>query len=71
MALDWAEFSANGYFPGRELGPAASPLLVSPALNFHPTNECILYYFSPGIPVERVGVGLEWRKELKSDVPLR
>jgi hypothetical protein len=25
----------------------------------------VLRYFSPQIPVERVGVGLEWRKELR------
>jgi hypothetical protein len=40
-------------------------LLVSPALDFHPSNERVLRYFSPHIPVERIGVGLEWRKELK------
>jgi hypothetical protein len=40
-------------------------LLVSPALDLHPSNERVLRYFSPRIPVERIGVGLEWRKELK------
>jgi hypothetical protein len=40
-------------------------LLVAPALDFHPSNECVLRYFSPGVPVERIGVGLEWRKQLK------
>jgi hypothetical protein len=64
--LDRAEFSANGYFPGRELiAEAPRLLLVAPALEFHPSNECILRYFAPGIEVERIGVGLEWRKELK------
>ena len=29
-----------------------------------PMNACC-DYFSPGIPVERVGVGLQWRRELK------
>ena len=64
--LERGEFSLNGYFPGREL--ARQPprlLLVSPALDFHPSNERILRYFSPHVPVERLGVGLEWRKELK------
>ena len=64
--LDRREFCANGYFPGLEL--RAEPprlLLVSPALEFHPSNERVLRYFSPDIAVERVGVGLEWQKGLK------
>ena len=64
--LDRREFSAHGYFPGMEL--RAEPprlLLVSPALDFHPSNERVLRYISPGIEVERVGVSLEWQKELK------
>jgi hypothetical protein len=64
--LERRDFQANGYFPGRELVPEAPRLiLVSPALDVHPTNERVLRYFSPQIPVERIGVGLEWRKELK------
>jgi hypothetical protein len=70
MRVQWhverREFQAKGYFPGRELlMEPARLLLVSPALDFHPSNECVLRYFSPRIPVERVGVGLQWRKELK------
>jgi hypothetical protein len=64
--LDRGEFSANAYFPGIE--PRNQPprlLLVSPALDFHPSNERVLRYFSPSIPVERIGVGLDWRRELK------
>ena len=64
--LERREFQANGYFPGRELlREPARLLLVSPALDIHPSNERVLRYFSPQIPVERVGVGLEWRRELK------
>jgi len=60
------EFQANGYFPGRELRPEPPRLLlVSPALDFHSSNERVLRYLSPRVPVERLGVGLEWRKELK------
>jgi len=60
------EFQANGYFPGRELRREPPRLLlVSPALDMHPSNERVLRYFSPKISVERMGVGLEWRKELK------
>ena len=70
MRVQWHvernEFQANGYFPGRELlREPPRLLLVSPALDFHPSNERVLRYLSPQIPVERVGVGLEWRKELK------
>src|SRR5579862_3170790 len=70
MRVKWhverREFQANGYFPGLELRQELPRLLlVSPAMDFHSANECILRYFSPQIPVERLGVGLEWRKELK------
>ena len=74
MRVQWhverREFQANGYFPRGEIGrellrEPPRLLLVSPALDFHPSNERVLRYFSPRIPVERIGVGLEWRKELK------
>jgi hypothetical protein len=74
MRVRWhaerGEFQSHGYFPysesGRELLRQAPRLvLVAPALDFHPSNERVLRYFSPAIPVERVGVGLQWRKELK------
>jgi hypothetical protein len=64
--LDRDEFSPNGYFPGMTLlSEPPRLLLVSPALEFHPTTETILSYFSPEIDVERVGVGIEWRKGLQ------
>lgn len=60
------EFERNGYFPGLDLRQEPPRLLlVSPAMDFHSANECVLRYFSLQIPVERLGVGLEWRKELK------
>ncbi|MGP0070513.1 MAG: hypothetical protein ACLPWF_01080 [Bryobacteraceae bacterium] len=70
MRVQWHverdEFRARGYFPSQELlREPPRLLLVSPALDFHPSNERVLRYFSSRIPVERVGVGLEWRKELK------
>jgi hypothetical protein len=40
-------------------------LLVAPALEFHPTTEAILRFFSPEIEVERIGLGVEWRERLK------
>lgn len=64
--LDRREFSGRGYFPGVELRPDAPRLiLVSPALEFHPTTEVILSHFSPSVDVQRIGVGLEWRKKLE------
>ena len=64
--LDRREFTPSGYFPGIELSNQPPRLLlVSPALDFHPANERVLRFFSPTVPVERVGVGLQWRRELK------
>jgi hypothetical protein len=63
--LDRGEFRACGYFPGIEL--AMEPprlLLVAPSLEFHPTTETILGFFSPAIEVERIGLAVEWRKGL-------
>jgi hypothetical protein len=61
-----AEFTPNGYFPGIALRTEPPRLLlVAPALDFHPSNEGVLRYFAPEIEVERVGVGLEWRRSLK------
>jgi hypothetical protein len=63
--LDRGEFASFGYFPGVELRPdPPRVLLISPSLDFHPTTELILGYFSPLIDVERIGVGVEWRKGL-------
>ncbi len=64
--LDRGEFRSCGYFPGVELRPEPPRLLlVSPALEFHPTSETILDYYSPEIDVERIGLGLEWRKGIQ------
>jgi hypothetical protein len=64
--LDRGEFASFGYFPGMELRPEPPRLLlISPSLEFHPTTETVLGYFSPLIGVERIGVGVEWRKGLE------
>jgi hypothetical protein len=64
--LDRQEFPARGYFPGIALLSAVPRLLlVAPSLEYHPSNETILKYFSAEVPVERLGVGLEWRLELR------
>jgi hypothetical protein len=63
--LERGEFRGAGYFPGRQILNAPPKLfLISPALQFHPTNEVVLRYFSHQIEVERVGVGLEWQQRL-------
>jgi hypothetical protein len=64
--LDRQEFPARGYFPGIALtGAAPRLLLVAPSIEYHPSNETILKYFSAEVPVERIGVGLEWRQEVR------
>jgi hypothetical protein len=64
--LDRGEFTRCGYFPGVTLQLAPPRLLlVSPSLEFHPSTETILGYFAPGIDVERIGLGVEWRKGLQ------
>jgi hypothetical protein len=70
MRVQWhlqrREFSGRGYFPGISLrSDPPRLLLVAPALEYHPSNETILRYFSPAVAVERIGVGLDWRRELR------
>ena len=63
--LDRDEIASKGYFPGIGLLDASPRLLlVSPAFHFHPTTEVILRYFSPDVPVERIGLGADWRRDL-------
>jgi hypothetical protein len=70
--LDRAEFTKYGYFPGIELRPEPPRLLlVSPSLEFHPSTETILSFFAPHIEVERIGLGVEWRKGLQVMFRLR
>jgi hypothetical protein len=64
--LDRSEFTPQGYFPGIALrSDAPRLLLVSPALEFHPTTEALLRCFSPDVQVERIGVSMEWRRHLE------
>lgn len=64
--LDRGDFAGKGYFPGVALSPEPPRLmLVAPSLDFHPTNETILRYLAPEVAVERLGVGLEWKRDLK------
>ncbi len=64
--LDRGEFTARGYFPGLTLRTDPPRLLlVAPALAFHPLCDSVLSFFDPSIDVARIGLGLQWRKELK------
>jgi hypothetical protein len=64
--LERGEFGMNGYFPGVQL--VSRPpriLLVAPSLEFHPSIETILRYFSPAIEVTRIGLNMDWRQQLR------
>lgn len=64
--LEREDFSRLGYFPGVALtGELPRLLLVAPALAFHRANELVLRYFSPLIAVERIGVAVKWREQLR------
>ncbi len=64
--LDRGEFFGRGYFPGVALSNSLPRLLlVAPALEYHPSNETVLRYFSPEVAVERLGIGLEWKRDLR------
>lgn len=59
-------FQRFGYFPRLELSDQPPRLvLLAPCLQFHPSTEQILSFYSPKIPVERVGLAMDWRQELK------
>jgi len=64
--LERGEFTERGYFPAIALRQEPPRLLlIAPALAFHPTTETILRYFRPEVQVERIGLGVEWRRELR------
>ena len=65
--LERGEFAQAGYFPGVSLRRDAPRLiLVSPSLEFHPTTETLLGFLSPEIDVVRIGLAVEWRRELRT-----
>jgi hypothetical protein len=64
--LEAGDFSRCGYF--RDVPLRITPprlILVAPALHFHPTTETLLRFFPSEIDVEKIGVGANWRTELK------
>jgi hypothetical protein len=59
-------FERAGYFPATEVSPLPPRmLLVAPALRVHPANQTVLRYLSPRVEWELIGVGEDWRRELK------
>lgn len=70
MRVAWharqGEFRRAGYFPGIEIRTTPPRLfLVAPALQFHPRTETLLSYIDPAVPVERVGLSVEWQHRLR------
>jgi hypothetical protein len=64
--LERGDFDRAGYFPGIRVRPEPPRiLLVAPALQFHPTTETLLQFLSSDVQVECLGLGLEWRRDLK------
>ena len=63
--LDRGELAAR-LFPGHHARARSPQLLrLSPSLGFHPSTETLLHYYSPIVEVERVGLGVEWRRGLE------
>lgn len=56
----------SSYFPRLRLSQDPPRLiLIAPALSFHPKTELITSYFSPQVPLERIGVNSAWRVGVK------
>jgi len=59
------EFTANGYFAGKDLSPQPPLLLlIAPALRIHPATDALLRYLSPEIEYALLGVDERWRDGL-------
>ncbi len=60
------DFARQGYFPGIALDAAPPRLIfIAPELQFHPTTETVLRYFSPRVEVTRIGLAVEWQQDLR------
>ena len=56
------EFTANGYFAGKDLSPQLPLLLlIAPALRIHPATDTLLRYLAPEIDCTLLGVDERWR----------
>lgn len=64
--VERGDFPARGYFPGQALVNRPPRLyFVAPCLEFHPSNDTVLRYFSPEVETERIGVSQDWRRSLR------
>ena len=60
------DFEKLGYFSGLTIRrDAPRILLVAPSLEFHSTTETIIGAVAPSIDFTRVGLGINWRSELR------
>jgi hypothetical protein len=66
------DFERLGYFPGIAIRrDAPRILLVAPALEFHSTTETMIGALVPHIDCTRIGLGADWRSELRAMFRLR
>jgi hypothetical protein len=66
------DFERLGYFPGIPVRrDAPRILLVAPSLEFHSTTEIMIGALMPHIDFMRIGLGANWRKELRVMFRLR
>src|SRR5208283_5355730 len=66
------DFERLGYFPGIPISRDAPRIvLVAPSLEFHSTTETIIGALTPRIEFTRIGLGANWRKELRVMFRLR
>jgi hypothetical protein len=66
------DFERLGYFPGIAISrDAPRILLVAPALEFHSTTETVMGALMRHIDFTRVGLGANWRSELRVMFRLR
>lgn len=70
MRVRWhlkeGDFDRFGYFPQSKILRVPPILyLAAPALEFHPSTDTILRFFDPAISVVRLGIGANWKCDLK------
>ncbi len=59
-------FQRHGYFTGLRLSPEPPRLyLVAPMLRMHPVTETVLRYLKPEVEWTLLGLGEQWRKEIR------
>jgi len=70
--LTAGDFERLGYFPGIAIRrDAPRILLIAPALEFHSTTETMIGALAQNIDFTRIGLAVDWRKELRVMFRLR